>query len=151
MAEQEYVIHTFEYSFQFFSDELDVQVADFESSKSDGKRLLSHVTDPAERESMHRQVNDVSERLEAIQRLVLDKERRVGDRYYQMAEFEVGLKDCHERMDEYRVSLCEVRGGEMIEDEQRESLQVCFIIFNCHNDVVYSLIESQIVFNIYYL
>lgn len=124
MAKQEYTVHTFEYSFQHFSDELDAEVAEFENSKSEGNRLLSHLSDRSEREKMQKQVDDVNERLEAIQKLVLDKERRLGDRCYQMAEFEVGLKDCHERMEQYKASLSELQCGDVPEKLRLESFQV---------------------------
>lgn len=134
MAEEEYVVHTFEYSFQLFSDELEVHVADFENSKSESERLSSHISDISEREAMQKRVNDVSDRLEAIQRLVLDKERSVGDRYYQLAEFEVGFKDCRERMEEYKASLCELQSDHLPKEERMESFQVCkYVLFALKN------------------
>lgn len=103
MAHGDGYLHMF--YFQAFGDELGVRSSDFESVCSQGDRLLTQLSECVERETLRGQMNEVTDRLKRIQRLVAEKGHDIGERYHRMAEFEVALKDCYERIEEFKASL----------------------------------------------
>lgn len=110
--------------FQAFSDELDVRQGDFESIRSQGDRLVCQLNDHTERKALQKQMDDVSHRLERIQNLVNDRGQQIGERtHYGVVDFDVALKDCYERVDQFKANLREIRNLESIEEGQ-DSLQV---------------------------
>ena len=113
----ELYLHYFYY--QAFSDELDVRQGDFESIQSQGDRLVCQLSDRTERETLRKQMDDISYRLERIQNLVNDRGQRIGERtHYGVVEFEVALKDCYERIEQFKNNLREVQNLESIGEGQ---------------------------------
>ncbi|KAL9958264.1 hypothetical protein ACROYT_G035259 [Oculina patagonica] len=111
-----------------FSDELDVRQGDFESIRSQGDRLVCQLSDRTERETIRKQMDDISHRLERIQNLVNDRGQRVGERtHYGVVEFEEALKDCYERIEQFKSNLREVKNLESIEREQDLHSELEFI------------------------
>ena len=119
-------LHTF--YFQAFGDELDVRLSDFESVRSQGGRLIGQLSDRMESEALKKQMDDVSDCLERIQHLVVEKEQMVGESYYGRAEFEVALKDCYERMEQFKGSLREADSAESLQERHR-IIKVCQNVF----------------------
>lgn len=110
--------------FQAFSDELDVRQGDFESIRSQGDRLVCQLSDQTEREVLRKQMDDISHRLDRIQNLVNDRGQRIGERtHYGIVEFEIVLKDCYDRIEQFKTNL---RGGNNLEsiEEKHEGSQV---------------------------
>lgn len=110
--------------FQAFSDELDVRQGDFESIRSQGDRLVCQLSDQTEREVLRKQMDDISDRLDRIQNLVNERGQRIGERtHYGIVEFETALKDCYERIEQFKSNLQGVSNFESMEGGQ-ERLQV---------------------------
>ena len=110
--------------FQAFSNELDVRQGDFESVRSQGDRLVCQLSDQTEREVLRKQMDDISNRLDRIQHLVNDQGQRIGERtHYGIVEFEITLKDCYEKIEQFKTNLRGVNHLESIEEGQG-SLQV---------------------------
>ena len=110
--------------FQAFSDELDVRQGDFESIRSQGDRLVCQLSDQTEREVLRKQMDDISDRLDRIQNLVNERGQRIGERtHYGIVEFETALKDCYEKIEQFKASMRGVSNLESIEGGQ-ERLQV---------------------------
>lgn len=116
--------------FQAFSDELDVRQGDFESIRSQGDRLVCQLSDHTEQEVLRKQMDDISYRLERIQNLVNDRGQRIGERtHYGVVEFEESLKDCYERIEQFKSNLREIENLESGEEGQN-SLQVGLLSLN---------------------
>ena len=110
--------------FQAFSDELDVRQGDFESVRSQGDRLVCQLNDQTEREVLQKQMDDISDRLDRIQNLVNERGQRIGERtHYGIVEFEIALKDCYEKIEQYKTNLLGASNLESIGGGQ-ERLQV---------------------------
>ena len=120
MATRKVFDHTF--CFQEFSDEVDVRVTDFESVRNQGYRLIDLLEDAEEGNRLKERINSLQDSLDRIQALVTQKEKDVGDRYYRMAEFEVALQDCRERVEDYRIRIQKVKSKDCI--DRHEKLQV---------------------------
>ena len=110
--------------FQAFSDELDVRQGDFESVRSQGDRLVCQLSDHSEREALRKQMDDISNRLDRIQNLVNDRGQQMGEKtHYGIVEFEIALKDCYEKIEQFKANLRGVNNLDSIEGGQ-ERLQV---------------------------
>lgn len=121
MADREVFAHSF--CFQALSDEVDISVTDFESTRNQGYRLIDLLEDTMEGDGLRERINTVQDSLDRIQLLVSQKEKDVGDRYYHMAEFEVAFKDCEERVSDFKTRLQGVRTTDT--SERHEKIQVC--------------------------
>lgn len=105
--------------FQAFSDELDVRQGDFESVRSQGDRLVCQLSDQTEQEVLQKQMDDISDRLDRIQSLVNERGQRIGERtHYGIVEFEIALKDCYEKIEQFKTNLRGVNNLESIEGGQ---------------------------------
>lgn len=91
--------------FQAFGDELDVRQSDFESVRSQGDRLICQLSDHTERETLSKQMDDISYRLDRIQNLVNDRGREHDSRYRAVKELNSALNDCNDRIVQLRTSL----------------------------------------------
>ena len=101
--------------FQAFSDELDVRQGDFESIRSQGDRLVCQLSDQTEQEAHRKQMDDISNRLDRIQNLVNERGQWIGERtHYGILEFEIALKDCYEKIEQFKTNLRGVSNVESI-------------------------------------
>lgn len=111
--------------FQAFGDELDVRQSDFESVRSQGERLIGQLSDHTERESLTKQMDDISNRLERIQNLVSDRGREFDARDCGTAELNTAMNDCYDKVEQFKTSLREFKNLEMFgEGQERLQLQV---------------------------
>lgn len=125
MADNNPDLYLHYFYFQAFSDELDVRQGDFESIRSQGDRLVCQLSDRTERESLQKQMEDISHRLDRIQNLVNDRGQRIGERtHYGVVELEVALKDCYERIEHFKTNLREVANLESIVERQEVGLKL---------------------------
>ena len=127
--------------FQAFGDELDVRQSDFESVRSQGDRLIGQLSDHAERETLAKQMDDISHRLERIQNLMSEKERDIGASHCSVVEFSAALKDCNHRVVQFKTSLRELEDLQSFR-EVDDSLQLQvrqIFLYLCFSVVVASI------------